>query len=192
MKYGVLAALLLTTTFLYADGQRSVSKDGQVVVSTVDDSVADNMVLTQEVVIEVPLAAAWSAYTTAEGWESWAAPLAEVDFRIHGTIKTNYNAQGEIGDATTNTLHIINFVPNRLLTLQADVSVNWPDVLKENADDLFNIIEFREEGSHRTRIISHGVGYKDTEASRNLLDFFIPANEKLMAGLKHKLENPKQ
>ena len=59
-----------------------------------------------------------------------------------------------------NTLRIVNYVPRRLLTLQAAES----------------------------KKTSYGVGYQDTPAHQKMLQFFIPANEALYPNLKKMLE----
>ena len=43
-------------------------------------------------------------------------------------------------------------------------------------------------GENRTRILSYGVGYRDTPTYEELLEFFIPANEGLYRNLKAFLE----
>jgi hypothetical protein len=39
----------------------------------------------------------YAAYTTKKGYENWATPLAEVDLKVGGFIKSNYNKEGKIG-----------------------------------------------------------------------------------------------
>lgn len=131
----------------------------------------------QEVLINAPLEKVWDAYTTSEGWKAWIAPVADVDLKMGGTIKTNYRPDGKITDEDANTLHIINYCPNSMITLQAEVSKNWPEILKEQEKQLFNVITFENIGDGKTKIISYGTGYKDTPEFRKLMEFFIPANE---------------
>jgi len=82
----------------------------------------------------------------------------------------------------------VNYVPNELLTLRAEIAPNWPDVLKEDADRLSNVILFDELDSDRTRLRSYGIGYRDTAELRDLLAFFEDANSDLMERLKQGLE----
>lgn len=149
---------------------------------------AGEMVLVQSVAIEAPVAAVWAAYTTDDGWMAWASPLAEIDLRAGGTIKTHYGSDAKIGDAGTNTLHIVNYVPERVLTLRAELSDRWPDVMKEDDGKLMNVIVFESVGENRTNVSSYGVGYRDLPAYEKLMEFFIPANEELLRKLKTHLE----
>src|ERR1700712_2990917 len=50
--------------------------------------------------IEVPATAdeVFAAFTTSEGFRSWAAPVARVDLRVAGMIESSYDARARIGD----------------------------------------------------------------------------------------------
>ncbi len=146
----------------------------------------NGLILKQEVLFAAPIEDVWRAYTTAEGWTAWAAPKAEIDLRVGGTIRTAY--QGEIGGSSTNTLHIVNYVPERLLTLRAEPSPTWPEVMQEDADKLSNVILFDEIADGVTRIQSFGVGYSDAPEYEQLMGFFIKANESLYQNLRTYLE----
>ena len=148
---------------------------------------AGERILVQEVWIEARVADVWEAYTTAEGWMAWAAPKAEVDLRVGGTIRTAYSGI-DLGEEGTNTLRILNYVPNELLTLKADLSKNWPDVMKQDAEKLSNVILFDAISEEWTRIRSFGIGYGDSPEYENLMQFFIAGNEALFVNLKAYLE----
>jgi len=92
---------------------------------------------------------------------AWAAPLAEVDLRAGGTIWTHDGPEAKIGDPGTNILHIVNYVPERVLTLQAELSDRWPDVMKADAGNLMNVIVFDVVSDAEKHIRSYGVGYRD-------------------------------
>ena len=139
--------------------------------------------------VDAPVQEVWDAHTTEAGWTAWASPLAEIDLRVGGTIRTHYGPGAEIGDPGTNTLHIVNYVPRRVLTLRPDVSENWPELMRQDGDKLTNVILFDELGPERTRIRSYGVGYHDTPEYDELMDFFIQANEGLYRKLIEVLEN---
>ena len=147
---------------------------------------ANELILKQEVSFAAPIEDVWRAYSTAEGWTAWAAPKAEIDLRIGGTIRTAY--QGEIGSSSTNTLHIVNYVPERLLTLRAEPSPTWPEVMQKDADKLSNVILFDEIEDGVTRIQSFGIGYSDAPEYEQLMGFFIKANESLYQNLRTYLE----
>jgi uncharacterized protein YndB with AHSA1/START domain len=146
------------------------------------------IILIQKVIVEAPIKDVWKAYTTSDGWTAWASPVAEIDFRVGGTIKTHYQKDSKIGDVGTNILNIVNYVPERVLTLRAELSERWPDVMKEDDGKLMNVIIFEELLNNHTQILSYGVGYRDLPAYHDLMKFFIPANEGLFKKLKDYLE----
>ena len=146
-------------------------------------------ILTETVWLEAPVADVWAAYTTSEGWTAWASPKAEIDLRAGGSILTQYDKTKAIGDDGTNRLTIVSYVPEEILTLKADVSANWPELLKQDAENLCNVILFEAMGENRTRIRSFGLGYGDSQEYDALLDFFAQANAGLLAGLKHYVED---
>jgi uncharacterized protein YndB with AHSA1/START domain len=161
------------------------------VVSVVDSSQTDNMILKQSFEVNVPLDSVWNAYTTAKGWESWATSIAEIDFKLNGLIRTNYNKDGKIGDESTITLHIINYIPKRMLTLQAELTNNFPEFMKQDEKDLFNMILFKEISPTKTKVVSYGIGYKNNEKYMSLMKFFIQGNEQSYLNLISYLETGK-
>jgi uncharacterized protein YndB with AHSA1/START domain len=173
--------LLVTFSLLAQEQPKRVS-------STIDSTYQDELVLIQEFTVDAPINQVWDAYTTKEGWENWSVPLAEVEFKIGGTIKTNYNPNGQIGDSTTIVTNIINYVPFQLLTLQAEITDNFPEFMKKEAKNFYNVIYFDEVQTGQTKVKSFGIGYRNTPKYMNLMNFFIPANEKTLMRLIEYLE----
>jgi len=161
---------------------------GAEIQSRLVKTIAGDLILVQEVLIEAPVRDVWAAYTTEAGWRAWASPAVKIDLRAGGLIQTHYGQGAEIGDPGTNTIHILNYVPERVLTLRADVEERWPKVMQEDADHLMNVIVFEALGAGRTKILSYGVGYRDSVAYNELMGFFVPANEGLFQVLKDYLE----
>ena len=176
MKITYLILLFFFTSF----GLHSQSQDQPVtkrVISTIDSSHANNLILTQTMEIEAAIDKVWEAFTTESGWESWSVPVADVDFRIGGLIQTSYDKNATIGDPGTIRLHVINFVPQAVITLQAELGENFPQFMLDDADELYNVILFEAISPTKTRITSHGLGYKSTPDYLSLLDFFVTGNE---------------
>lgn len=185
-----LAATLLCSfpnpTSVVAD-----EKEKKTVTSQIEKSENGDVFVIQEVNINAPVEKVWAAYTTSEDWMGWIAPVAKVELKIGGVIKTNYRKDAAVEDDDWNTLHVINYVPNRVLTLQAEVSKNWPAVLKEREKQMFNVIVFEPQGDNKTKVVSYGIGYRDTPASQQLLKFFVPANESAYKALIAYVEEGK-
>jgi uncharacterized protein YndB with AHSA1/START domain len=184
----VLTAGVVTTTFQAADPRDGRQDEQEPIQSRVDVLATGERILVEEIVIEAPLADVWSAYTTEEGYTAWAAPKARMDLRVGGTILTQYGADADIGDPGTNTLHILNYVPERVLTLRAEIADNWPEVMKQDGERLTNVILFEALSPTRTRVESYGVGYGASPEYEQLLEFFLTANRQLYLELKRQLE----
>lgn len=70
--------------------------------------------------IEVPAAApdVWAALTTSDGWRSWAAPVAHVDFRLGGIIETSYSPDAVAGAPGNIRNEILAFIPQRMFAIR--------------------------------------------------------------------------
>lgn len=181
-----MALPLLIPVLLTA--QENVPKKQSRIISKIDSTRTPELVLIQEFTVKAPLKNVWDAYTTKQGYENWAVPLAEIDLKVGGTIKSNYNPAGTIGDSTTIVTHIINYVPDQLITLQAEITDNFPEFMKKEADDFFNVIYFRKTKEGHTNVKSFGIGYKNTPKYLELMNYFISANEKTLMKLIEYLE----
>lgn len=171
--------------------QTAEDKSEKRITSVVDSSQTNNMVLKQSFFVNVPLDSVWNAYTTKKGWESWATAKAEIDFKINGIIKTNYNKNANIDDESTIILHITNYIPKRMLTLQAELTKNFPEFMKEDEKDLFNMILFEKISPTKTKVMSYGIGYKNNKKYMSLMKFFIQGNEQSYLNLISYLETGK-
>ena len=189
MKSVLYLLLLSFSIILNAQTQKDNSQSR--ITSVIDSSHTNNMILKQSFTVNVSLDSVWNAYTTKKGFESWAAAVAEVDFKINGTIKTNYNKDGKISDDSTITLHIINYVPKRMLTLQAELTKNFPEFMQADQKDLFNTILFEAISPNQTKVISYGIGYKNNDKYMSLMKFFIQGNEQSYLNFIQYLETGK-
>jgi uncharacterized protein YndB with AHSA1/START domain len=158
------------------------------VTSTLIETPEGGLVLSQTFIVDVPVKNVWDAYVTEEGWTSWSSPHAKIDLRPGGTIRAHYGEDATVGDPGTIILHIVNYVPERVLTLRAEMADHFPDIMKEDDGNLMEVTLFEPLGEARTRVTSYGVGYRDEPEYRQLIEFFTPANEGLYVKLKETLE----
>ncbi len=183
--------LFLALPFVLLHAQNNSNRIEKRVISTIDSTYTNELVLIQKFNVKVPLDSVWNAFTTKKGWEGAFVPLAELDFKINGTIKTSYTKNATIGDSTTIVLNIINYVPKKLITLQAEVSAHFPDFMKKDEKDLYNLIYFEEVEASLTSVTSYGIGYKNNPKYLSLLKFFISGNEMSYLNLINYLETGK-
>jgi len=132
-------------------------------------------VLRHEVVVDAPRDAVWKAFTTAEGWTSWAVPVAFVDFRRGGTIETSYDVDAKQGDPANIRHEILSYLPGEMLSLRVvQVPPQFP--YRELMDGMWAVFTFEDAGEGRTRVTSAGAGYLEGEGYDTLYGFFDQGN----------------
>ncbi len=145
-----------------------------------------------EIEIDAGIDDVWEAFTTTAGIKSWVAPLAEIDFKIGGKWRANYNAEGELGDSTTIENTILAYDPKRMISLKA---TTFPEgfAFVEAAQETWTVFYFSPASSSRTKITVVGLGYTDSEQSQKMRLFFADANEYSLRQLEKSLiENNSQ
>jgi hypothetical protein len=149
---------------------------------------ADEIILKQTFKVNAPVSVVWTYFTESEKYREWVAPAAEIDLKINGSIRANYRPDGRIGDDDTISIHIVNYIPERLLTLQPEIPESFPLFMRENSDNFYNVIEFHPLTDDETEITSFGLGYQNSPDFHQMVSFFahgnIQAYEKLI-GLFH-------
>lgn len=128
--------------------------------------------LIHEVVLTAPTSQVWREISTAEGWTTWAVPVAWLDGDL---LETSYTPSAARGDRTTIQQHIAARIPGRLLvfrTVKAPEGFPHFDTFRQ----VTHMIELEPIGESRTRVRLTTAGYPDNEAGRQLLGFFREGN----------------
>lgn len=103
LRFVLPSSLLMTATVaLGADSavdQSYVARTGEPVIR-------------QSVVLDESVERVWDLYTTTKGLQSWATPNADVDLRIGGTIRSNFNVGASVGEPGTIVTEIISIIPD--------------------------------------------------------------------------------
>jgi len=129
-----------------------------------------------EIEIDASIDQVWDAFTTTAGLKSWAAPLADVDFKIGGKWRANYNPQGKLGDATTIENTILSYDPRRMLSIRPTrFPQGFPFV--EAARQTWTVFYFSSVTKARTKVRLVGLGYTDDQQSQQLRAFFLQGNK---------------
>ncbi|NBT99931.1 MAG: hypothetical protein EBT59_12590 [Betaproteobacteria bacterium] len=99
-----------------------------------------------EGVIDATVGAVWRAWTTSEGLRSWLAPHAEIDLRIDGVMRSNYDPKSSLGGSGT--------IENKILA--------------------FVYFQSTSDGKTLLRIV--GMGFGTDEESQKMKDYFMRGN----------------
>ena len=146
-------------------------------VSVSTSSAADGTrTLIHEVTVPAPPEAVWTAISTADGWKTWAAPVAwapDAD-----TIETSYLPTAQPGDATTIRQHIVMRVPGQLLVFSTvKAPAGFPHF--ETYAKVLSYLQLERAGA-ATRVRLTQTGYPANEAGEQLLRFFETGNRETL------------
>lgn len=129
----------------------------------------------------------FAAFTTSEGFASWAAPVAKVDLRIGGTIESNYDPKARIGDPGNIKNQIVAYVPDRLLVIrniQAPPEFADPDLFGRTV----TMIELQPEGPKATKVVLTNAGYGPGPKFATIYGHFEWGDAYTLAELKKRFE----
>jgi uncharacterized protein YndB with AHSA1/START domain len=119
----------------------------------------------------------WKLFTTDEGLQSWIAPVAKIDMKTGGSIRTNYDKTKSVDDSTAIRLDIINYLEYEMLTLKVNLNNSFPAEVKKQDNNLQEIIQFADSGNGQTKIISTMVGWGQGRDWDSAYSFFEKGND---------------
>lgn len=144
-------------------------------------------VLRLSIDVPAPPAEVWKAWTTAEGWKSFAVRNAVVDFRIGGVIETNYAESFTPGAPGNIENVVVAYVPERMLTIQnrkAPAGFANPAEFQQTV----TVIEL-EPVAGGTRVTLSGVGFRPEPAFDDLYGMFAVGNAWTLEKLYERFAN---
>jgi len=142
--------------------------------------------LIHEGVVDAPLAKVWDAWTTSAGLQSWLAPHAEIDFRIGGVMRANYNPDGELGDPQTIENTILSFDPQAMISirvLKAPADFPFPSAILA----MWTVIYFQANGPASTHVRIVANGFSADEESQSMRAFFAQGNAITLQQMQERL-----
>jgi hypothetical protein len=156
-----------------------------------DDSYAEpngSRVLKLSISVDAPASKIWKLLISSEGWQSWAVPVAWVDFGIGGMVETSYTATAVRGQPGNIKNSIVAYVPEQLLVLR---NVQAPPNF-EHAEDFgktVTAINLRSISKNRSQIELDAVGFLATPAFDMLLKRFRFGDSWTLEHLKRAAEH---
>ena len=152
--------------------------------SSVNAQVSNTSYLTQygdkvlqlSIIVPATVKEVWKLFTTDEGLKKWIAPVAKIDMKIGGSIRTNYDSNKTVDDSSSIKLDIINYIEYEMLTLKVNLNNSFPAEAKKEDKNLQEILQFVKVGEHETKIISTMVGWGQGSNWDKAYSFFEKGN----------------
>jgi uncharacterized protein YndB with AHSA1/START domain len=131
--------------------------------------------LVHEILVAAPPAEVWRAISTAEGWTSWAVPLARAVEGEPALLETSYDPAAAPGGPATIRQLFVARIPGRMLAFRTvKAPAGFPDF--DIYSKVVSIFELIPQSGGGTLVRLSGVGYPDSEAGRRLIAFFERGN----------------
>ena len=145
---------------------------------------------TMHLSIEVPAPAAevWTALTTSEGWRGWAAPMAQVDFRLGGIIETSYNLAAAPGAPGNIRSEILAFAPQRMFAIRNVQAPPKAPFDVPTFQSLHTVVLVDAVDERRTRVSFVQPGYRAGEPWDTVYKHFVWGNAWTLEQLKARFE----
>ena len=125
--------------------------------------------------MEASLEQVWTAFTTSEGLRTWLALHAEIDLRVGGLMRTNYSAQGRLGDPQTIENTILSFEPGRMMSIRVSKAPDtfpFPNAVRH----MWTVIYFQSAGPRQTTFREVSLGFGTDQESQRKRAFFNQGN----------------
>lgn len=141
-----------------------------------------SLTLAHETLVAGAPGAVWAAISTAEGWRTWAVPVAWLS---GDTLETSYTPAATPGDPSTIRQQLIAVLPGRTLVFRTTKApAGFPHF--ETFRRVTHFFEVEPAGEGRTRVRLTGAGYADDAAGRQLAGFFRDGNRVSLERLRRR------
>lgn len=144
---------------------------------------AEERALRKEVVVKAPLEAAWAAWTTSEGAQSFFAPEVVVNARPGGAYFVHFNPFAPPGLRGADDMRVLAVQPMRM------ISFTWnapPHLADARPQKTVVIVRLEPEGDERTRVRLTHVGWGDGGQWDQAFEYFDRAWGRVMANLEKR------
>ncbi|MDB5200984.1 MAG: hypothetical protein JWQ27_393 [Ferruginibacter sp.] len=119
----------------------------------------------------------WEFFTQDAKLSQWIAPLAHIELKSGGYIITNYDKTKTLSDSSSIKLGIISYLENELLILKVKLNNNFSKKVRDEDENLQEIIQFVSTGPGKTKIISSMIGWGQGKDWEKTYNFFLKGNE---------------
>jgi uncharacterized protein YndB with AHSA1/START domain len=139
--------------------------------------------ISHEGVVNGRIEQVWAAFTTSEGLRAWLAPHAEIDLRVGGLMRTNYNKDGRLGDPGTIENAILSFEPPRMISIKVakpPATFPFPNAIRA----MWTVLYFSPAGPDQTNVREVSMGFTTDPESQKMRAFFDHGNASTLSQLQ--------
>lgn len=146
-----------------------------------------NESIVTEGVVSAPVATVWNAWATTSGLKSWLAPHADIDLRVDGLMRSNYDSKGSLGDSGTIENRVLAYEPERMLSIKvAKAPEKFP--FKAKIGDMWTVMYFHPTSDGKTTLRIVGMGFGTDVESQKMKEFFKEGNAYTLAQLQKRFQ----
>lgn len=155
-------------------------------VSMASLAIADERAIHKEVVVNAPVAAAWSAWATKEGIQSFFAPEAVVEARPGGAYSVHFNPFARDGLKGADGMRVLGVQENRMISFTWNAPPHLPEA---RAQRTVVIVRTKAEGDNRTRVTLTHLGWGDGGEWDKAYQYFDRAWGQVLAQLEKRFSD---
>lgn len=151
---------------------------------------AGERVLRNEGVIHAGASEIFDCFRTGEGLKKlWGVAHAEVDFKVGGMIRTNYDPAGKIGDDSTIGNAILAYEPDRMLALRPIAPAAAQDFVKKMCETGWTVIRLEPLTPTSTKLSVTMSGFGEGEQYDQAYAFFQQGNAWTLAKMQEAMND---
>ena len=144
---------------------------------------AQERAIFKEVVVEAPVAAAWQAWATREGIESFFAPEAVVEARPGGAYSIHFNPYAPAGSRGADDMRVLAVQENRMISFTWNAPPHLPEVRGQRT---LVVVRTLPEADGQTRVRLAHVGWGDGGQWDETFAYFDAAWPRVLAALQKR------
>ncbi len=133
-------------------------------------------ILRLEVIVPESREKVWEYFSKEDKLKKWIAPVVFINLKNGGYILTNYDSTKSYDDPSSIKLGIINYLENEMMTFKVNLNEALPESVRKQDQNLQEIIQLKDAGKNKTRIISSMIGWGDSEDWNKTYKFFEAGN----------------
>ncbi|HYC38427.1 MAG TPA: SRPBCC domain-containing protein [Usitatibacter sp.] len=151
-------------------------------------ALAHERALAKEVVVAAPVEAAFKAWTTNEGIQSFFAPEAFVEPRPDGRFSIHMNPYGAAGMKGADDMRVLGVQENRMLSFTWNAPPHLPDARRQRT---VVIVRFEPLGESKSKVRLTHIGWGEGGQWDDAYKYFDRAWGNVLANLEKRFAEGK-